>query len=278
VSGIALARQAPTLRLGDVPMIWMYHGVASVSDDPNKLCVSPRRFAMQLDWLERRGLRGVGVAKLCEAMRSGEDDKLVGITFDDGYTNVLEHALPELSRRGFTATAFVIADRLGGTNEWDSGPVWPLLSAAQVQELARAGFEIGSHSSTHRRLEGLSQPELELETRRSREKLQAIVGTRIGGFAYPYGSMDRAAQAAVAAAGYEYACTATTPLGELSTMALPRVYIGGRDDGIRLELKSRLFRFDVARRDLARRKVALRASAQRAFASRTSDVTRRRQR
>jgi peptidoglycan/xylan/chitin deacetylase (PgdA/CDA1 family) len=279
VSDTVLApRQSPTLRLGDLPMIWMYHGVASVTDDPHKLCVSPRRFAAQLDWLERRGLRGVSMATLLEAMGSGALHKLVGITFDDGYKNVLEHALPELSRRGFTATAFVIADRLGGTNEWDSGPVWPLLSAAEVRELARGGFEIGSHSSTHRHLEGLRQSDLEFETRRSREKLQAIVGTGIGGFAYPYGSMDRTAQAAVADAGYDYACAVETPLGQLGTMALPRVYIGEGDDGVRLELKARLFRFDVARREVARREVALRESARRAFASRTSDVRKRRQR
>ena len=65
-------------------------------------------------------------------MRAGRQRGLVGITFDDGYVNVLEAALPELKRRGFTASVFIISGRLGGTNDWDEGESWPLLSASQV--------------------------------------------------------------------------------------------------------------------------------------------------
>jgi len=49
------------LKLRDTPMIFMYHGVADVDEDPNQLCVSPARFAGQMAWLARRGLRGVGL-------------------------------------------------------------------------------------------------------------------------------------------------------------------------------------------------------------------------
>ena len=86
------------LKLRDTPMIFMYHGVADVDEDPNQLCVSPARFAEQMAWLARRGLRGVGIAELVDAMRAGRQRGLVGLTFDDGYTNVLETALPVLRR------------------------------------------------------------------------------------------------------------------------------------------------------------------------------------
>jgi hypothetical protein len=33
------------LGLSRVPMILMYHGVADVAEDPNYLCVTPKRFA-----------------------------------------------------------------------------------------------------------------------------------------------------------------------------------------------------------------------------------------
>lgn len=148
-------RTAPDLtRLGlsRVPMILMYHGVADVATDPYHLCVTPARFAEQMATLQRLGLRGVGIATLVDAMRAGRQRGLVGITFDDGYVNVLEAALPELKRHGFAASVYIISGRLGGTNEWDEGPAWPLLSAAQVGELAAAGMEIGSHSATHVRL------------------------------------------------------------------------------------------------------------------------------
>jgi peptidoglycan/xylan/chitin deacetylase (PgdA/CDA1 family) len=234
------------LSLARVPMVLMYHGVADVADDPNLLCVTPGRFAEQMASLQRLGLRGVGVGTLVDAIRAGHSRGLVGITFDDGYVSVLEAALPELSRRGFTASVFVIAGRLGGTNEWDKGPSWPLLSAGQVGELAAAGMEIGSHSMTHVRLAGLEAGQLEAEVRGSRASLGELMGTPVRGFAYPYGSMDAAARRAVHDAGYDYACAVQAPLADLGLMALPRVYAGQQDGAARMTLKRFLYRGYIA--------------------------------
>jgi peptidoglycan/xylan/chitin deacetylase (PgdA/CDA1 family) len=233
------------LGLGQVPMVLMYHGVADVAQDPNQLCVSPDRFAEQMTLLKRLGLRGVGMGTLVEAMRVGRSRGLVGITFDDGYLSVLEAALPELKRHGFTASAYIISGRLGGTNEWDEGPSWPLLSAAQVGELA-AGMEIGSHSATHVRLAGLPAEQLEAEVSGSRASLGELMGAPVRGFAYPYGSMDADARRAVRDAGYDYACAVQCPRPDLGLMALPRVYIGQQDGAVRMAVKRFLFRGYIA--------------------------------
>ncbi|MGO8887460.1 MAG: polysaccharide deacetylase family protein [Streptosporangiaceae bacterium] len=238
--------QTGLLRLRQVPMILMYHGVADVTEDPNQLCVTPARFAEQMAWLDRRGLRGVGIAELVEAMRAGRQRGLVGITFDDGYVNVLEAALPELQRHGFGATAYIISDRLGGTNEWDEGPSWPLMTASQVGKLAAAGVEIGSHSATHLHLAGATAEQLTSEVAASRASLAALLGTEIRGFAYPYGSMDAAARQAVRAAGYEYACAVETPVAEIGLMALPRIYAGQQDTAGRMAVKRLLYRGYIA--------------------------------
>ena len=140
------------LRLGRLPMILMYHSVADVGQDPSHLSVAPSLFAEQMTTLRRLGLRGVSICSLLDAMRARRARRLVGITFDDGYRNVLDAAVPTLKRHGFTATVFVITGRFGGTNEWAKGPSMPLLSANEVSELADAGMEIGSHSMTHTRL------------------------------------------------------------------------------------------------------------------------------
>jgi len=234
------------LRLGEVPMIFMYHGVADEAEDPNYLCVAPSRFAEQMTWLKRRGLRGVSIGTLLDAMRAGRPRGLVGITFDDGYVNVLEAALPELRRHGFTATMFIVSGRLGGSNEWDEGPRWPLMSAGQVRELAAAGMEIGSHSTSHLRLAGLDAGQLKAQVADSKASLADLVGVPVRGFAYPYGSMDAAARLAVRDAGYDYACAVETPLRELGIMALPRVYIGQSDNARRMAAKRVLFRGYVA--------------------------------
>jgi len=236
------------LKLRDTPMIFMYHGVADVDEDPNQLCVSPARFAEQMAWLARRGLRGVGIAELVDAMRAGRQRGLVGLTFDDGYTNVLETALPVLRQHGFGATAYIISDRLGGTNEWDEGPVWQLITGGQVRELAAAGIEIGSHAATHMRLAGATPAQLTAEISESRTSLGALLGTEIRGFAFPYGSMDAASRQAVRDAGYEYACAVEASTAEIGLMALPRLYVGEQDDARRMTVKRLLYRGRIAMR------------------------------
>jgi peptidoglycan/xylan/chitin deacetylase (PgdA/CDA1 family) len=230
------------LRLGRLPMILMYHSVADVGDDPSHLSVAPGLFAEQMTTLRRLGLRGVSISSLVDAMRARRARRLVGITFDDGYRNVLKSAVPELKRHGFTATVFVIADRLGGTNEWARGPSMPLLSASEVSEVADAGMEIASHSMTHTRLAGLPASQLKAEVSESRARLGGLLGGPVRGFAYPYGSMDAAARRAVEDAGYDYACAVETPMAEFGIMALPRVYVGERDRAARMTAKRLLYR------------------------------------
>jgi peptidoglycan/xylan/chitin deacetylase (PgdA/CDA1 family) len=227
-------------------MILGYHCVAEVAEDPNYLCVTPSRFAEQMTWLTRHGLRGVGIATLIDAIRAGRQRGLVGLTFDDGYLNVLEAAVPELLRHGFAASMFIISDRLGGLNEWDEGPRWPLMSASQVSELAALGMEIGSHSATHVPLAGVGADQLEAEVSGSRARLGELMGAPIRGFAYPYGSMDAAAREAVRDAGYDYACAVHTPPAELGLMALPRIGAGQRDGARRMAAKRLLFRGYIA--------------------------------
>ncbi len=236
------------LGLRETPLILMYHGVADVPEDPNHLFVSPARFAEHMAWLHRRGLRGVSISTLVDAMRAGRRRGLVGITFDDGYVSVLETAVPELARYGFGATAYIISDRLGGSNEWDEGPTWPLLTADGVRELAAAGIEIGSHAATHMRLAGVGPQDLLAEVRDSRATLAALLGSEIRGFAYPYGSMDAAARRAVREAGYDHACAVEASTAEIGLMALPRIYVGQQDDATRMAAKRLLYRGRIALR------------------------------
>ncbi len=234
------ATAADTLRLSQVPYILTYHRVAEVAE--NALCVTPGRFAEQMAWLERHGLRGVGVGTLVDAMRAGRHRGLVGITFDDGYASLMEAALPALLRHDFTATMFIVSGLLGGTNEWDPPPVWPLMSAEQVRELAAAGMEIGSHTVTHLRLAGADADQVKAEVSDSKASLSDLIGAPIRGFAYPYGSMDTAAQQAARDAGYDYACAANPPMNELGLMTLPRMFIAECDGDLRMTAKRLLFR------------------------------------
>jgi peptidoglycan/xylan/chitin deacetylase (PgdA/CDA1 family) len=215
----------------------MYHSVSPYDEDPYEVTMTPRRFEQQMRWLRSRGLRGVSVGELLGAAAEGRAGRLVGLTFDDGYQDFVTHAMPLLQRYGFTATAFVLAGRLGGHNVWDRpGPEKALLTADQVRQVAQAGMEIGSHGLDHVVLPEADDTRLRAETGRSRAILQELLGQQIRGFCYPYGRADARVVEAVLAAGYDYAC-AVGPSPLIGRHAIPRTLVHDRDSSLRLDAK-----------------------------------------
>ncbi|MEU9912958.1 polysaccharide deacetylase family protein [Streptomyces sp. NPDC051001] len=222
-----------------VPWIAMYHSVGDCSEDPYRITVTPDRLDRQLTWLRRRGLRGVSMAALLAAPTRKD---LVGLTFDDGYADFLDHALPVLRAHDFGATLFVLPGRLGGDNAWDPlGPRKPLLDAEGLRRACEAGVEIGSHGLTHVDLTKADDLRLKAEVVESRAALEELTGAPVKGFCYPYGTLDQRAVDAVREAGYAYAC-AIDPGPLTGPYALPRLHIGQNDTAVRLFLKHRLHR------------------------------------
>ena len=212
-------------RMPHLPLILMYHSVGVRPYDPNDLAVTPERFEEQMATLGRHGLRGVSVTELLAARAAGSARGLIGLTFDDGYTDAVENALPILQNFGFSATSYVLAGRIDGANEWDEGTPWPLLDEAGIRRWADAGFEVGSHGTMHMALAGADPEVLRTEVADSRKRLSDLVGKPVTGYCYAYGSMDAAARSAVAEAGYDHACAIISRLS-LGPHALPRIYVG----------------------------------------------------
>ena len=80
------------------------------------------------------------------------NQRIVVLTFDDGYRNFYEHALLILMAHGLTATVFVCPDLLGKRAEWLSVHGLlpsPLMDARQLREIASLGIE-DEHPSTYR--------------------------------------------------------------------------------------------------------------------------------
>jgi peptidoglycan/xylan/chitin deacetylase (PgdA/CDA1 family) len=230
-----------------LPWVLMYHSIERYHADPYRVTVRPAQLDRQLDWLRRRGLRGVSMAELLWARRHGVGSHLVGLTFDDGYTDFVTEAMPALARYGFTATVFVIAAELGGENFWDRpGPRKTLMGADDIRWAADAGMEIGSHSLNHVRLPGVHGQALVDEVRRSRRLLGEVTGRDVLGFCYPYGGVGVREILAVREAGYDYACAVeSSPLA--GRYALPRTYVGDRDTAPRLFVKRARYRLAAGR-------------------------------
>lgn len=228
------ALRAAAVDNAPVPLVLMYHSVTEYTVDPYLVTVRPERFDQQCRWLRRRGLTGTSMRELLDARRAGTARGLVGLTFDDGYTDFADTVLPILLQYGFRATVFVVAGRLGGHNAWDEpGPYKPLMTPEQVRHVAESGIEIGSHGMLHVSLPTAPADELTREVAQSRTVLQQLTGQKIRGFCYPYGDVSAGVIGKVRESGYDYAC-AIWRSALTGRLALPRTYVGDTDRALRL--------------------------------------------
>jgi peptidoglycan/xylan/chitin deacetylase (PgdA/CDA1 family)/GT2 family glycosyltransferase len=170
--------------------------------------ISPERFARYMGWLKRMGYTS---ALPTDWAKREANKRRVILTFDDAYDDFMSHAFPVLDRLGFTATVFVVVDRIGKTNKWDQSNGFKsrrLLTIEQIRELHRHGVHFGSHTLTHAWLTKAPDPDLEREVRDSKHKLEDLLGAEVPCFAYPWGIADMRVRSAVARAGYRVALTA----------------------------------------------------------------------
>ena len=116
----------------------------------------------------------------------------VALTFDDGYRNFADVALPMLEKLKFPATLFVVSGFCGRRNEWPDQPAGaaPSLPLMPWQELAAlpSSVELGAHTVTHRDLRKLSREDCEHELSHCREEIERRTGRPVRWLAYPYGA------------------------------------------------------------------------------------------
>ncbi len=193
------------------PLLLMYHHIAPPPAGARirGMYVSPRQFDWQLGWLKKRGYEFVTFADLLNVTRA--PGRQVLITLDDGYLNNYSHAFPILQKYQARAVIYPILNDLGKV-----GVSWPgateqtpadMMSKAQLQEMAAAGIEFGSHLLEHTRLTEMPAAEQVEQLSRSREELAQLQNAPVLSIAYPYGAYDDAVLARTKAAGYQFGVT-----------------------------------------------------------------------
>jgi len=194
-------------------LILMYHNVGRPREDGalRSLYVSPRMFRFQMGYLKAAGYKVVGLAEIAEFAGGGRSgDRLVALTFDDGYRDFHENAFPVLKEYNFPSTVFLVSDLVGKENLWDSAEGRarePLMDWETIHRLSSEGVSFGSHTRTHPFLSRLSGEEIESEVRGSRSSLEEQLQRPVETFCYPYGDYDARVLEAVANAGYRAAVT-----------------------------------------------------------------------
>ncbi|HET7485630.1 MAG TPA: polysaccharide deacetylase family protein [Solirubrobacterales bacterium] len=189
-------------------LILCYHAVSR--SWPTEFAIDPGRLEGQIRSLLRHGYRPATLTAAVEGSRQG---KTVVVTFDDAYRSVLREGLPVLERLGVPATMFV-PSAFAASQEpmaWAGMEGWlgtrfetelECMSWDELRRLSAAGWEIGSHSRSHRDLTSLGDAELEDELRGSREDCEAEIQQSCLALAYPYSAYDSRVKDAARAASY----------------------------------------------------------------------------
>ena len=187
-----------------VPIL-CYHRIAELptSDPLSSFSITPQAFARQMRWLIACRYRILPLAALA-APASPQPPRCAVITFDDGYLDTYEEALPILQQQGFPATVFLVSGWLDGTEKKCQPPA-TVLQRSHVLEMSQHGITAGAHSRAHRRLDDLSSSALWAEVAGSKADLESALGLPIRFFAYPYGLYNPAVGQAVRSCQYDLA-------------------------------------------------------------------------
>jgi peptidoglycan/xylan/chitin deacetylase (PgdA/CDA1 family) len=209
--------------------VLMYHSIA-VNALPSfaKLTVSPTLFEEHLAALRERSIDVIPFSQVPAALAEGR--RAVAITIDDGLADAADRAAPALLSQGLPATLFVPTAFVGASASWLHGNDGhrPMLSWSAISELARAGFEIGSHGKFHLAADVNARKLILDDALASKTELEQKVGKPVLSFAYPFGYYSRQARQAVREVGFAQACA----VKDLPARAgddqwtLPRLHVG----------------------------------------------------
>jgi peptidoglycan/xylan/chitin deacetylase (PgdA/CDA1 family) len=186
----------------EVPILVYHHVQQSLpvgSRVERRLTVTVKSFDQQMRYLKDEGYHVITLDTLVDCLRDGSElpAKPVIISFDDGWEDQFEYALPALEKYHYRATFFVVTNFVGARG---------FFSLPQLQEIRAQGMEIGSHSRSHPHLDKTNNPSLlwdQIYT--SKQILERQLGVAVDEFAYPYGSYNATTASIVRSAGYKSA-------------------------------------------------------------------------
>ena len=195
-------------------IVLYYHRVAD--EFPNDWTIGTATFEEQLDWLADC-FDFVSLAEGQSRIAAGKNRwPSVCITFDDGYADNCEFAIPLLLRRQIPFTYFVSWDHVAGDlpfpHDVETGEILKPNTLDEIRALARAGVDIGSHGRSHIDLGRVHDRQLLVnEIAGSKLELESAIGKEVHHFAFPYGLHENLTQTGFAVAreaGYRAAVSA----------------------------------------------------------------------
>ncbi len=204
-----------------VPVL-MYHLITAPAppDALAGLVVSPTLFDAHMHALKDAGWTTITAAQLSAALTAGTKPapRTVVVTFDDGYADGWQNAMPILQRYGFVGTFYIITDRID---------IAPFLSSDMVRALHAAGMEVANHTRQHVDLSAQSYANAFSQVSGASDTIARLTGVRPTTLAYPYGSVNSTAVKAAADAGITFATTTVDDCVEYpaNRLVAPRIRV-----------------------------------------------------
>jgi peptidoglycan/xylan/chitin deacetylase (PgdA/CDA1 family) len=216
-----------------------WHGVRlfgyhRISDQCDELALPRDMFRRHMEALLDAGATPVTLGRALDLLRDGTPGRYVTVTFDDGYHDNLENAVPVLEELGIPATIFVSTHVVDGDARfsWYGDRQPPLLGWDEIEELDRHDlFSIGAHTRTHPALPLLNEDRARAEIVGSKRDLETRLGRRVADFCYPAGLYGEREARLVHEAGFASGVTCEPGVNDAADAALTlrRTMIDRRD-------------------------------------------------
>ena len=207
-------------------IVLAYHSISSKEEYPYG--VSSKAFESHLVHI-KNFYNVVPVSDIITRIKSGGvfEDVLIALTFDDGFKDNHDIALPLLAKHNIPATIFISTDIVQKNYK-------SFLSWDNIKEMSKNNLiSFGSHGCTHAALTSLEKDDIEYELIFSKNEIESKIGKKIDLFAYPYGMVNSEIAKMVKEYGYKAAFRVDLDNKEYrDLLQINRVEIGRIDEEI----------------------------------------------
>jgi len=143
--------------------VLMYNNIGSYPKTAMEDGMSAEAFARDMAFLAANGYRVVSLDAAMQQATGRErlPEKLLTLTFDGGYRDLLKAVVPVLKKHDFPATFFVSPEHVGRTLTV-GGVKIPCLDWSEIRQLVDTGYEIGAYTLSGKNFDPHNK---EMETR-----------------------------------------------------------------------------------------------------------------
>jgi len=183
----------------NIPIL-MYHYVTD-SDSAQAMHLPKENFRRQIEYLKKNKYKFLTLDDVYQYKSQGRKfpRKSIVITFDDGYENIYDNALPILKEYGAKGSVFVISSKIG---------VHGYLNKNELQKMAKSGvISVQAHTVNHKHLNKLKYEEQLFELENSKKSIEDIIEQKVDFICYPYGEYNKDTISAAQKANYKLGFT-----------------------------------------------------------------------